>query len=748
MERGGVNTQLVLSDDSIWTTPHIVQSVRREELRWDEFLRILVHDLALGMSQEKWIAQLLREGNIGLTRELAEQLGLESSIFVEIESQEREWQQMVEVAKGEAADYIEQHADEVLDSDKEDYQELLGVTDEHVSEKAYGDAVSAQEQALKAVESSIERRRAAAAAAFAAAEGRVSKARAAFAATRVTKFPGGPAEHACARELLLRADDRLYMKDYVAATEIAEWVEAMCEGRDFPSEAVDELLGIPLMVEPPTEELEPVPEAELLLVEPQEELVFERDWTHEDDEYLIDNYDVLSNGQLKLRFHTTENDIEQRIQYLGLLHDRETGKRARWRNPYVAGKPLRGKRVFVGRDDVFAFIEDNLGSHQEGEDRNLIVLLGHRRTGKTSILLQLRKNRREIVEPRIPIFIDMEGLLPFPGGLSNFFWKLACRIQEEIEDLEGIALPRPIEDEFTDPSWSFQQFLRKAEQAVGGRGLVLMLDEFHAIERRIVLLDVDVYKMLRSVIQHDTKVDFILSGTMEMERLIRDYKAVMFGSAISKKIDFLDENEARRLIVRPVQSYVTYSKEAVDMIVELTASHPYFTQLVCWTLMRYLIDRGKSKVSVHDLERTLPLALERGVHFEEIWATDTTDLERYVMAVIGKFAPARGSWCEVTEIEKNLRGEHQMPKNPDELDEAIANLTNRQIFRRSDAGISVRFQVDLFGQWVHANKPFEVVRRDIRTEEVARGRRIERQPMGGDRQFEIKRRIRRSLEAE
>jgi hypothetical protein len=123
----------------------------------------------------------------------------------------------------------------------------------------------------------------------------------------------------------------------------------------------------------------------------------------------------------------------------------------------VAGKPLRSKRVFVGREDVFSFIKDNLGSQHEGEDRNLTVLLGHRRTGKTSILLQLRKHRREILEPRIPIFIDMERLLPFPGGLRNFFWKLACCVQEEIEDLEGITLPRPIQDEFTDPSWNFRR---------------------------------------------------------------------------------------------------------------------------------------------------------------------------------------------------------------------------------------------------------------------------------------------------
>lgn len=729
MHKGSVDSRLVLSSELIWATPHLVQSVRREGLRWDEFLRVLVNDLAFGMTQEKWIDQLLREGNVGLAQELVKELNLQPSVASVFETEEREWLEMVEIAKKEASEYIETHIDDVTKGDQEEYEELLNLADKLSQEGAYGDAVSTLEQGLRALESVIERRQIATAQAFSNAESIVSEARVTFAATKPTRFSGGSTEYMRTRTLLLKADERLYSKDYTLAIEIARWVKAMCTGSNYPSSIVDELLlESPLGIEPQIKNEEILLKNEPFQVEQRNIPAFEQDWTREDDEYLIDNYDVLSNDQLMLRFHASESEIQQRILYLGLMHDREIGKQIRWRNPYVAGKPLRGKQVFVGREDVFTFIEDSLGPHKENEDRNLVVLLGHRRTGKTSILLQLRKNRREILEPRIPIFIDMEKLLPFPGGLPNFFWKLACSIQEELEDLEGIILPQPRGNEFTDPSWDFRQFLRRAEQAVGERGLVLMLDEFQAIEPRMALLDVDVYKMLRSIIQHDTRVDFILSGTMEMERLMHDYQAAMFGSAISKKIDFLDEEDARKLIIKPVQTYVTYSKNAVDLIVEAAAAHPYFVQLICWTLMRYLIDRGKSKVSASDVERILPRALEQGVHFNEIWATETTELERYVMAVVGELSPSRGSWCTVTKIEQRLRSEDQMPKNADEFDEALFNLTNRRILRHSDNGSAVRFQVDVFGHWVSANKPFEIVRRDIRAEEAAQRRRIGRQP--------------------
>lgn len=725
MQRGNISAKLVMSDDYIWRTPHVVQSIRQREMRWDEFLRFFVQDVAFGMGEERWVEQLLLEGNVGLGQELAKRLDLDQVLGEKIETEEQEWRQMVEVARNELDEYVRQQDDELREGDKEEYEDLLNMTAEYTNEKAYGDAVTALEQALKALSSLVTRRRAAAAAAFEAANTKVSEARTFFAATKAIKFPNGPEEYHRARQLLLKADESLYRKDYAAATAVAEWVKAMCEGNDYPSQAVDELLAVQVTIEKAI--VEPMPEVEHkeILIQPIERPEFELLWSREDDEYLIDNYDVLTNGQLKLRLYHSETEIEQRIQYLGLQHDRETRKRVRWQNPYVAGRPLRTKRSFVGREDVFSFIESSLGQRQE--DRNLIVLLGHRRTGKTSILLQLRKNRREILNPRVPVFIDMERLLPFPGGLRNFFWKLACCVQEEVEELEGITLPRPVEDEFQDPSWAFQQFLHKAEDAVEGKGLVLMLDEFQAIDPRMALLDADVYKMLRSVIQHDTGVDFLLSGTMEMERLMRTYQAAMFGSAISMKIDFLTDKSARELITAPVLSHVTYDPDAVDLIVKATASHPYFVQLVCWTLTQYLIDRGKSRVFVHDVERILPKALEQGVHFDEIWATETTELELYIMAVVGELVRARNEWCFVAEIVRRLSMERQMPTNPEDLDEAIKILTNRRIFRRSDDGSAVRFQVNVFGQWVNLNKPFEVVRRDIRAEAAVRNRRIERQ---------------------
>lgn len=734
MKRGDLNRTLLLNEIPIWRTPYAIQSLRREEdTDWNEFLKVFVEDIAFGASPEKWIERLIREGNIGLAAEI-DAVQKWKEYDKRINHEEDFWKEMFATAKSEADDYLESNRDELSERDVNEYEDSVELAGVFLSERAYGDAVAVLEQLRKALEGSVARRRARIKAAFDTAEEQISYARKTFAelvGVPSSKFPGGESLRQRAKALLVKSQELMLERQYPLAKQMADWVVSICLGKEVPVDEIDNLIKVS-PVEPPSDESQSNDVEDIAAIGINgHEFDFEYEWTAEDDEFLVENYDVMSNSQLILRFYTSEQEIEQRIRYHGLVHEREgKHKKTRFRNPYVAGKPLRTDAVFVGRDDVFQFIASGLELPEDEEgltDRNLIALLGHRRTGKTSLLLQLKRNMRSILEPRIPIFIDLESMLPFPGGLKNFFYKLAYRIQQELSD-EGVILPEPRESDFADPSWQFQRFLHEAESAAE-RGLVLMMDEFQAIEPRSAALDRDVYKMLRSVIQHDPKVDFIISGTMQMERIIREYEAAMFGSALIKRIDFLDEQDARKLINAPVSSRITYSKEAVDLIVEMTACHPYFVQLVCWTLTRYLIERGKTRVYGQDVERILPQVIDKGVHFDEIWATDTDDLEQYIMAILGELVRAGSTNCTLDAIESRLRSEGHILKNPDDLPEAMQNLINRRILCDAGDGRTFRFQVRIFGQWVNTNKPIAVVKRDIQTEAVRRQRRIDRQPL-------------------
>src|SRR5512139_2186825 len=106
MERGNVMKDLILSENNIWSTPHVIQELRRRELRWDEFLRIYINDLAFGASQQEWIKKLLEEGNIGLGTELMVTNRNEEEFSELLDQQNQQWADMYKYALDEANDYL------------------------------------------------------------------------------------------------------------------------------------------------------------------------------------------------------------------------------------------------------------------------------------------------------------------------------------------------------------------------------------------------------------------------------------------------------------------------------------------------------------------------------------------------------------------------------------------------------------------------------------------------------------------
>lgn len=727
MERGNVIQDLILSENNVWSTPHVIQELRRRELRWDEFLRIYINDLAFGASQQEWVKKLLEEGNIGLGAELMAITRSEMNFSELLEQQSQQWTDMYKYALDEANNYLREQSGEISENEMSQFSEMLGLSEKHAQEKAYGDAYDATARAHELLKRFIEERKRLFEETYRQISIRVQAAGMKLMETPADKFPGGAEMLERARKMHLITNTALINRDFATAQKVAVWLDAVLAGSTVPVKEIDQLFSSNFtpVAKPVDDELpRPISEQEISSTK------FERDWSDDDDDYLIDNYDVLTNEQLKSRFISTFSEIENRMRYLGLTIDRSKRIKLPIRNPYVAGKPIKSDKVFVGREDVFEFIRDTLGSVSHDEDKNLCALIGHRRTGKTSLLLQLKGKKKEILQPRIPVFVDMEGILPLSPKLPtpNFFWKMSSDIVDGLAEFD-VEVQLPNQSEFEEPTIRFREFLRDAVRATENRGIVVMIDEFQSIEPTQSALNVDIYHMLRHIIQHSSGVDFILSGTMEVQRLIREYGAAMFGSAVTKRIDFLEQRDARKLIVSPVKNLITYAGEAEDLIVKLTACHPYFVQLVCLTLTSYLIERGKSKVFAHDVERIIPQVLERGIHFDELWTTDMQDMEKYLMAIVGELQGGKDDWCTINNIESRLRSEGIMPKDEARLIESIEKLRSRGILRTSEDGKDIRFYVTVFGKWVSSNKPLAIVRRDIQTEAARLNRRIGREPL-------------------
>ncbi len=390
-------------------------------------------------------------------------------------------------------------------------------------------------------------------------------------------------------------------------------------------------------------------------------------------------------------------------------------------NPYVVGTPLQtGSSLFFGREGVIAFIQENLvAAHQ-----NNLVLIGQRRTGKTSLLKQLPLR---LGDAYVPVYLDGQSLALDPG-LSNFFYSLATEIAFALED-RGLVLSGDLPDlsDFADsPATAFERkFLPKVREAIGDRHLLLLLDEFEELETAVRRGNIDssIFGFLRHLIQHTDNLSVIFCGTHRLEELAADYWSVLFNISLYRHVAFLSQSDAMRLIQEPVASYnMRYDDLALDKMWRVTAGHPYFLQLLCHSLVNQHNKTERNYITVADVNTALDDILASGeAHFVYLW-TESTREERLALTALSRMMPLTGqvTSVQVTDYlaERGINLERQV------ISQALHHLVLRDALRVRSSAIdgasadgveSYRWQLGLLGLWVEKYKSLSRVVDEVRT---------------------------------
>jgi hypothetical protein len=314
-------------------------------------------------------------------------------------------------------------------------------------------------------------------------------------------------------------------------------------------------------------------------------------------------------------------------------------------NPYVVGKPLTAasEALFVGREDIFMWIEENLiGKTQP----HTLILHGQRRMGKTSTLYQLVDGQRgETIRqypsyPIFPVYIDLQRFASC--STNEFFERLGHEITRHLQR-RGVQFP--IDSRWPLDGWSvnghgyqhaFDSFLDHVEASLPRQGLlVLIIDELEQLKENIERekLSPDVLPYLRSLMQHRRQLAFILTGT---NQLVEDYWSTIFHVGISREVRALSREETERLIREPVRPMVHYDELAVDRVWQATRGHPYFTQLICHRLISAVNLEGRmSKViALEDVQQTIGTVIEEDdSQLQFIWE-ESSMVERLVLSAL------------------------------------------------------------------------------------------------------------------
>jgi hypothetical protein len=378
----------------------------------------------------------------------------------------------------------------------------------------------------------------------------------------------------------------------------------------------------------------------------------------------------------------------------------------------VVGTPLQtDSPLFFGRQDVVEFIQANLtASH-----RNNLVLIGQRRTGKTSLLKQLPARLDDDI---LPVYLDGQTLGLDPG-MANFCLTLATEIAFALEDRGFKIQPPELEGFQNSPAISFEHdFLARVRREIDERHLLIMFDEFEELENAVQRghLEPSIFGFLRHLIQHSPNLSMIFCGTHRLEQLTSDYWNVLFNISLYQHIAFLDKAEALRLIQEPVTPYeMRYDDLALEKIWRVTAGHPYFLQLLCHSLVNLHNRTQCNYVTIADVNAALDEILATGeAHFVYLW-TESTPEERLALTALSRMIPLTGqaSAGQLMDFfsERGVSVERQIVQG------ALQRLALRDILQPSleseaalstsaSAGDSYRWKLGLLGLWAEKYKSF------------------------------------------
>ncbi|MBP7998711.1 MAG: PQQ-binding-like beta-propeller repeat protein [Chloroflexi bacterium] len=371
-------------------------------------------------------------------------------------------------------------------------------------------------------------------------------------------------------------------------------------------------------------------------------------------------------------------------------------------NPYSPGTPLRrNSPLFVGRERFFHFIAENV---RHSEQNRVLIMVGQRRTGKTSALLRLDQH---LPENLLVVYIDCQSL-GVVEGMAALFYDLAWAIADALAT-KGFAIEIPDRAVWNEnPTHLFQrQFIPSAQALLPpGTTLLLVFDEFEAFQNLVNdgILPPTFFTYLRHLMQHAEGLSFVFVGTHRLEEMSSDYWSVLFNIALHGEIGFLDTAAATRLITEPVSPHLVYDDLALEKILRVTAGHPYFLQLVCYTLVNRANEQKNPYITISDVNATLDQMLSLGeAHFAYLWQ-QSSQAERALLTAAAHLMDRERPF-HPSDLLQYL-SKYNIQLTPAEVTIALNRLGQRDILRElgDDATSLYELKIGLVGLWVARNK--------------------------------------------
>ncbi len=400
--------------------------------------------------------------------------------------------------------------------------------------------------------------------------------------------------------------------------------------------------------------------------------------------------------------YVTKCEIIPSFFLLTAMHQAESSKPIYQPNPYgptiAAGARFYGREVESQR--ISALLHD--------QSQNTTTLLwGQKRIGKTSFVLRLEEQSRGDF---LPIYVDVQGLRD--GSTTQFLHQLMMAISRALKDNTqdaGEKTNAPALNRLRkDPLSYFDMFMAQVQEEARSNPLVVILDEFQclcSLQEEGVSREA-IFSRLRSQAQHGYNIHFILSGGGLLNQLTGQCDiASLFNIAHYEKLGCLEAKAARRLIRDGLTRVGNITENAVELLLDFTAGHPFYLQLLC----SMLYDQAQEHKTIitsdaASLNTREWLGRADASRFQHLWeGHNTTSAQRnkLILSAIAQFG------VNNHEVEYDrLAGVICSIVPEQDLVRSLADLADLGVLEHNHANYAIK--VELFARWLRQHWPLEL----------------------------------------
>jgi|GEM_PF-1728763 len=271
-------------------------------------------------------------------------------------------------------------------------------------------------------------------------------------------------------------------------------------------------------------------------------------------------------------------------------------------NPYIYGSPVAGESSFFGREKELEQIIQAVIKPTKQD----ILIIGERRTGKTSLLNQLKHRLKGTF---IAVYILLNTSELTTEGILNLIVKeIADRLIQQ-----GILIERHLYSLVEDSSG----FMDNLKTLVGllkddssDSKIVLLIDEADYLlkvkQTSSDRMDDRVQNILRAALQSSEIGPYlraVVAATSDLSAYVSQRSSPFFNHFRFVKLRLFSDEEIRTLIVETAKRFgYEYTEPAIQQIMQLSGGQPYYCQALCYESFSHAIADHREQITAADVQ--------------------------------------------------------------------------------------------------------------------------------------------------